>query len=512
MKVAHSMSRTANSIKNIKYSIIGQVVGLLASFITRMVFVRMLSAEYLGINGLFTNILSILAFAELGIGPAIVYSMYKPLAEKDTKMLKGLMSLYKRAYITIGIFILVLGSALTPFIDFFITEVPDVNNLQLIYLLFVVHTSASYFFSYKRSFLIADQQKYIDAFYHSAYLIIRNVLQILVLLVLQNYILFLSVQIIVTFIENLRISNKVDKMYPYIKNNKGGHIDKSVVSEIIKNIKAMAYHKVGSVVISGTDSLVIARFVGIVEVGLYSNYLLITEALKQVFKLIFQSIIASVGNLGATEDTKKSELIFRRIDFLGMYIFGFSFIALLSLLNPFIELWVGEGYLFPINTVVLIVINFYLYGRRRSVLTFRDALGLFWYDRHKPIVESIINLSASIILVNIIGFNGVILGTIISTLTTSFWVEPFVLYKYGFNLSMRGYFKRYLIWTIVIMMIGSFNFWLVNLFDNSILLFVGKVIITAIVPNILMALIYWKTNEAQYFYHTIKSLIERKTS
>lgn len=170
------MTRTTNSIKNIKYSLFGQVFGLIANFITRMVFVRVLGAEYLGLNGLFTNILSILSFAELGIGPAIVYSMYKPLADKDEKSLQGLMKLYKRAYVTIGILILTIGGILTPFLSFFIKDMPDISNISLIYLMFVVNTASTYFFSYKRSFLIADQKKYLDSLYRYSYFVLRSVL------------------------------------------------------------------------------------------------------------------------------------------------------------------------------------------------------------------------------------------------------------------------------------------------------------------------------------------------
>lgn len=502
------MSRTANSLKNIKYSIIGQVFGLLANFITRMIFIRVLSIDYLGVNGLFTNILSILSFAELGIGPAIIYSMYKPLADKNIKLLKGLMDLYKKAYISIGSFILIGGTMLAPFIELVIKDLPEINNLKFIYFLFVINSAISYFFSYKRSFLIADQKKYIDSFYHILYLLIKSVLQIIVLVTTKNYIFYLLIQITITFIENLTISMKVDKMYPYLNNNEKSSITKDSKVEIIKNIRAMIFHKMGSVVVMSTDNLLIAKFVGIAEVGLYSNYLMIIEALKQIFNVIFKSVVASIGNLGATESSKKNEFIFRCIDLFGFWVYGFSSIALISLLNPFIGIWLGKAYLFPIESVLLIVISFYLRGRRESVLIFRDALGLYWYDRHKPIYESIINLVSSILLIKLLGFQGVILGTIISTITTSAWIEPYVLYRHGFKLSLNKYFQRYIIWTFYIVGIGVLNFWLMNLLGDTLSQFFGKIIITAIIPNVIMTLIFWKTDEFQYILKTFKSLIK----
>lgn len=503
------MSRTANSIKNIKYSIIGQFIGLLANFITRMVFVRVLNAEYLGINGLFTNILLILSFAELGIGPAIVYSLYKPLAENNIRLLQGLMNLYKRAYKTIGLVILFLGLILTPFLDLLIKDKPNINNIELIYILFVINTASTYFFSHKRSFLIADQKKYIDSFYHYLYLIIRNILQIFILLITKNFIMYLLIQLLTTFIENLSVSRKVDIMYPYIKNGETTSIDKSVKADIIKNIKAMLLHKIGSVVVSSTDNLLISKFIGIIEVGIYSNYLLIINALVQLFNTFFQSITASIGNLGVTETPKKNEFIFGCLDLIGLWIYGFSSIALFTLLNPFIKLWLGDEYIFSINIVIFIVINFYLTGRRRSVLTFRDALGLFWHDRCKPVLESIIKLTASIILINILGLEGAILGTIISTLAIDFWIEPYVLYKYAFKSSMLKYILRYIVETSIIIFLCFFNYWLNSFLGNTLVSFIGKILITAIVPNLILTLVFWKTKEFKYLIDIIKPMFKK---
>lgn len=504
------MTRTTNSIKNIKYSLFGQVFGLIANFITRMVFVRVLGAEYLGLNGLFTNILSILSFAELGIGPAIVYSMYKPLADKDEKSLQGLMKLYKTAYVTIGILILTIGGILTPFLSFFIKDMPDISNISLIYLMFVVNTASTYFFSYKRSFLIADQKKYLDSLYRYSYFVLRSVLQIIILLLTKNFILYLSIQLLITFAENYTISKRVDGMYPFLQSSERGNITPAVKGEIVRNVKAMVFHKLGSVIVMGTDNILISKIVGLVAVGLYSNYLLIITALNEVFSIMFQSITASVGNLGATEDKKRGEFIFRCVDLMGVWIYGFASIALITLFNPFIDLWLGTGYTFPIYSVLLIVISFYLTGRRKSVLTFRDALGLFWYDRYKPILESIINLLASIYLAWTFGFEGVILGTIISTITTSFWIEPQVLYKYGFNMKKGDYFIKYSLHTAVIVVVGFINFKLAGLFNPSFIGFLGKLLITAAIPNILFYIAFRKTEEFQFMYNlTVKRILDR---
>ena len=230
---------------------------------------RTLGSEYLGLIGLFTNILSILSLAELGVGSAIVYSMYKPLAEKDEYKLKGLMNLYKSAYTNIGIFVLLFGSLLTPFLDLFINENSKIQHLYLIYLMYVFNSGISYFYSYKRSLLIADQKKYIESLYHNSFYLLRNFLQIIILFMFKNFILYLGIQIILTLIENIILSKRVDYLYPIFKGKDNTQLEKKEKQTIFNNVKAMIYHKLGSVIVMGTDNLLISMFVGLIEVGLY---------------------------------------------------------------------------------------------------------------------------------------------------------------------------------------------------------------------------------------------------
>ena len=211
------MSRTANSIKNIKYALIGQMLALLVTFVSRIVFVTVLSAEYLGINGLFTNILSILSLAELGIGTAIVYSMYKPIAENNVEKIKSLMKLFKKTYTLIGLIIIALGIMLVPFLHFFIKDIPEVDYINLIFIIFVVNSAISYFFSYKRFLIIANEKKYIASLYRYAIFIAMSIFQIIILYATQNYILFLSVELVATLSENILVSLRADKMFPYLK-------------------------------------------------------------------------------------------------------------------------------------------------------------------------------------------------------------------------------------------------------------------------------------------------------
>jgi O-antigen/teichoic acid export membrane protein len=503
------MSRTNNSIRNVKYAIIGQGLALIISFIARMIFVKTLGAEYLGINGLFTNILSILAFAELGIGTAITYSLYKPLAEKDIEQTKTLMRLFQKAYLTIGIIILILGTGLTPFLGYLIKDMPDIENIPLIYLMFVVNSAISYFYSYKRSIIIADQKHYIDTIYRYGFRIVLEISQIIVLILTQNFIMFLALQFIMTFLQNIGISKKADKLYPYIKDKNVEKLDTHTKNTIVRNVKALIYHKVGSIVVMGTDNLLISKYVGIVAVGIYSNYYLIIGAVNTVSGVMFQAVTASVGNLGVTATKERKLFVFECLNFITFWIYGFSAISLIILFNPFIEIWLGEEYLFSMLLTTLIVLNFYISSMRKSVLTFREALGLYWYDRYKPLFEAGINLIVSVILVKMIGIAGIFIGTFISTITTCFWVEPYILYKYGFKHSVKTYFLRYFTYTVTILIAGVITWYLCETVEGtSILALILKIIISILVPNTIFVIVYSKTKEFKYFKNLFKTKLK----
>ena len=493
------MSRVNNSLLNLKYSIINQIVIFVLNFVVRMIFVRILSAEYLGVNGLFNNIITVLSFAELGIGSAIVFSMYEPLLKNDIHMLKGLMNLYKKAYWIIGLVIIIVGALLTPFLEYFIKEIPDIDNLSIIYLLFVFSSGITYLFSYFQSYLIADQKNYIVTRYRIRFNIISSILQILVLLILRDFIFYLIIKLGVPILEQLLISRKTLQIYPHLQQKEKFELQATDKQRIYKNIRAMFLHKTGGIVVNGTDNLLISKFVGIVQVGLYSNYLLIITSFNKIFTIFSSSITASIGNLGATKDTERLLFIYRCLDMLGYWFFGFSSIFLALMFNPLIELLFGVRYLLEPQTVFLIIISYYLTGRRRTVLNFREALGLFWYDRYKPIFESTVNIVVSVFLAIRMGLDGVILGTIISTVSVSFWVEPIVLYRYGFSRSSREYFLRYFIEIIAVAIIGIGLVVVANCFDlNLISTFVIRMSLGVVIPSLIIFLVYRRTKEFEF--------------
>lgn len=500
------MSRIDNTIKNTKYAVLGQILVMFAIFFNRMIFVKTLDIKYLGLNGLFTNIVSILSFAELGIGSAIIFSLYKPLAEKDSEKVKTLMYIYKKAYMYIGIFITISGFLVLPFIKFFINgSVNDIKNLNLIFILFIMSSTISYFYSYKRSLIMADQKGYIDSFYKYTFNIILNILQILFLIWTENFIIYLILKIICVYLENLIITKKIDKMYPYLLEKSIEKLDLNEKKSLIKNIKALILHKIGSIVVLSTDNLLLSKFVGLATVGIYSNYMLIINSLNTIFSLFFQSIVASAGNLRVTEEESKNKFIFECIDLICFWIYSFASISLVILVNPFINLWLGESYTFSFSIVFILVLNFYIMGMRKSVQSFKEAYGLFWQDRFKPLFEATINLVVSIILVKEYGTLGIFMGTLISTVSTSFWIEPYILYKYGFKKSSFKYFLNYIYKFCLAFVIGLVTYLISNLFSEQTLVsFIFKIFICISVPNILIFLLVFNTSEFKYLTKIFK--------
>lgn len=509
-------SRTKNSFINIVTAVSGQGISIIISFIARIVFIRQLGEVYLGVNSLFANIVGLLALAELGVGTAINYSLYKPLAEEDIPKIKSLMALYRRVYFAIGVIILVAGLALMPFLPFFMkaSDTSAVQNLYLIFFLFVANSAVSYFYSFKRALIISDQKRYIATIYRYAFYILMNAIQILILYLTKNFIAYLIVAFVCTIAENICVSKKADKMYPYLKDKDIEKLDSDVTNEIKKNTVALLYHKVGSSVVNSTDNILISKIVGIVTVGKYSNYQLITNALNIIMAQLFMALTASIGNLGVTESSEKSEGVFYKIFFLSFWINSIISASVYATVDLLIGAWFGRDMILSQGVLICIVVNYYLYQIRRTVMTYRDAYGLFWYDRYKALVEAAINLIVSIILGIKIGLIGIFIGTIVSTLTTSIWVEPYVLFKYGFKDKPTKYFLRIAYYTVICLvccLVCSYAVSTIGL--TGFLGFIEGVLICVGIVSLIVSILFCRTEEYKYLAKLIKmfgSMITRR--
>lgn len=280
--------RTKKVFLNSLTSVVGQAIVIFVSFVARYYFIQELGRTYLGINGLFTQILAMLSLVELGVGPAIIYSLYKPLAEKNYKDVAVIMKLYKKIYTIIGIVIVALGTLMAPFVHFFIKDDLRDINLSVIFILFVLNTAISYFYSYKQNLIIADQDKYIANINHYLFYFFLNIVQLILIVNTHNYYLFLVVQILITLLENISISIIADKRYPFLKEKCNHQVDQTVLKQIKKNTKAMIVHKIGGVAVDSTDNMIISYLLGIAIVGIYSNYTMVINALLTLIQQFFR--------------------------------------------------------------------------------------------------------------------------------------------------------------------------------------------------------------------------------
>lgn len=381
---------------NTSVAFIAQVTAILMGFFTRVVFTRTLSEGYVGINGLFTDILNILSLSELGVGTAITYALYGPIARNDIKKQQILMRMFRTFYRMTAGFVLVAGLCLIPFLDILMKDRPDVDHLIVIYILYLTNSVVSYLLIYKKTLVDAHQMNYITVMYHNGFLVLQDICQIVVLLLTGNFILFLIVAVVCTISGNICMSRKADRLFPYLKELCKDKLPQNEYHDIFRNVKAMLMHKIGNVVVNNTDNLLISSFVGVVTAGIYSNYFLIIGSVRQVLDQAMLGVTASVGNLGVTEDREKVGQIFDRLFFIGYWLFGFAGICLMELLNPFVEIAFGKKYLFVREIVLILCINFFINGMRRAVLIFKESMGLFWYDRYKAVAEAVLNLVISV--------------------------------------------------------------------------------------------------------------------
>lgn len=504
--------RSESSIKNAITAIGSNIISILIGIISQAVFIKVLGTEYLGVNGLFTNIISMLGIVELGIGSAIIYHLYEPVAKNDKEKIKSLMRFYKISYRIIALIVFCIGICIIPFLKSIVGETTIETNINFIYFLFVIDIVASYLLTYKRSILYANQQSYIINIVHILYLILLNVIQIIVLLLTNNYIIYLIAKIVFRILENIVITYIANKKYEYITEKEAKRLEKNVTNDIVIKVKGLIYHKIGSFVVLGTDNIIISKFLGVAVVGLYSNYNMIIQAVSNLFLQIFDSLTASVGNLLVEKDTEKSYRIYKNMLMINSILFTFAGNELMCLIEPFISIWIGKQYILPYSVLIILIVNFYIQGMRKTCLVFKTAAGVFHEDRYYPIIESIINIVASIILVKWIGLAGVFIGTILSSLPVILMSYPKYVYKPLFRRSYASYIKENLYFygtaliTIVTSVIVTKNIFIENTFFKLI----ANGVVSVFIYIVFQYVIFHKKEEYKYAKNLILSFLKNK--
>lgn len=408
------IERTKNATRNIVFEGMSQMMNMLVPFIMRSVILNFLGVEYLGLSGLFRSILSILNLAELGVGSAMVFSMYKPIAEDDAETICALMKLYRTIYRVIGLVILTIGLGLTPFLPYLIKdEVTADVNLYVLYFMNLGSTVLSYWlFAYKNSLLAAHQRGDISSKIAIAVHFVEYVLKILVLIVFRNYYLFLGIQILSQIFNNIFVALRVNKLYPDYSPR--GNLPKEKKVGIAKRVRDLFTSNFSYVVSNSADTLVISSFLGLTVLAVYQNYYFIISSLKTMIEVIVGACIAGIGNSLVTESAEKNFKDLQKMTILFGWLMAISGSMLLCMYQPFMQIWMGKENMLEFNYVICFVIYFYSIGMNKLINMFKDAAGIWKIDKWRPLTAALVNLALNLATVQWIGLYGVLLSTVIS--------------------------------------------------------------------------------------------------
>lgn len=505
-------TRSEYTVLNMLSGFVGYAANFLVGMVSRMVFTRVFSADYLGVTGLFTNVLNMLSLAELGIGSAIVYALYKPLAQNNEAKIASLVRFYGKCYRVIAAVVLVIGLALIPFLDLIITEPPNIKeNLYVLYLISLFNTVSGYLFAYRNSLLQAAQKSYIVTLVSNSVIIVQNIVQIVIMLCVGEYLVYALAGAFFSILTNFITSEIAKKQYPCIKNSKALPLEKEEKRSLVRNVRALTINRIGGLLVNSTDNIIITYFSGLATVGLVSNYSLITSNLATILTIIFNSVNASIGNHNATEGTDKRYGMFSAVNLANFWLYGFSAIIFVVISRDLVTLLFGENYILPMQIPIIMAINFYMVGMQKAVWTYINTLGLFRYGRYLVLLTAAINLVVSIYLGNIWGLFGIYLGSAVSRALTNTWYSPYALFKHGFHLPTRMYFTRYLGYLVLLVATGGVC-WLACSavsFSSLIATVAVKAVICCIVPNAIFLIVFGKTKAFGTLIVFVKSFAER---
>ncbi len=503
-----SSSRSEYVAKNVSITLAMQIVKNLLGFVNRTVFVYILGAEYLGVNSLFTDILTVLSFAELGIGNAMVFSLYKPIARGDQEKIKSLMKLYAKTYQIIGIVIAGLGICLVPFIGHIVGDVSYIKeNIILLYLLFLLNSVISYFFVYKKSLIIACQKNYIVDIYQQIFYAFQVVAQILFLAVTKQFIIYLMLMVATTFLNNYFVAKKADKMYPFLKEKNIAPLEKNEIYDIIKNVKALVVYKIGGIILESTDSIFISSIINVVTVGLYANYKIVVDVFRTIGSQVMNSIVASVGNLNAGDDTEKKEKVFNEMFYISGWFYGFATAGLCCFLSPLVSVWLGNKYVIGFDAVLAACVYFYISNMHYPCYTYRTTAGLFVFGKYVPMFSAIINIILDIVMGRLWGLAGILWASSIARIVTYELIDPIIVYKKVFNKPVIKYFFQYAMLTVLIVVDAIVSYrvsFFVLRFDGFMGL-ICRAVLFSVIFNVVFFLTTFKTPQ-------FKSLMNRGKS
>lgn len=506
------IERTKNASRNIVFGVILKAYQILVPFLMRTAMIYLMGVQYLGLNSLFTSVLQVLNLAELGVGSAMVYSMYKPIAEDDDTTICALMKLYRTYYRVIGLIIAVVGCALTPFIPYLIkSDVPTGINIYILYLLNLGATVLSYWlFAYKNSILQAHQRTDVVSKVTLITSTIQYGLQLLVLWAFHNYYLYVIVMLATQALTNIVTAVCADKLYPQFKPK--GKVDKIQVQRINHRIRDLFTSKIGAIIYDSADTIVISAFLGLTVLAVYQNYFYILNSITGLIAVVFAACTAGIGNSIVMESKEKNYQDLNKFTFIITWIAGFCSVCLLCIYQPFMELWVGKDLMLSLPAVVCFVIYFYVRQFNSLFNLYKDASGMWHEDRFRPLAAALTNLVLNLILVQFIGIYGILLSTVLAILCVGIpWLLNNLFTVIFEKKHMWHFIGRLAKYTFVVFISCVVTYFICSRFSLGVIpTILVRGVICLIVPNLIYFLAFRKTKEFQQSLQLVDKMTKGK--
>lgn len=491
------IERTKNATRNIIFGVILKAYQIIVPFLMRTAMIYLMGVQYLGLNSLFTSILQVLNLAELGVGSAMIYSMYKPIAEDDNATICALMKLYKTYYRIIGLVIAVIGCALTPFIPKLISgDVPDNLNIYLLYLLNLGATVLSYWlYAYKNCILQAHQRVDIVSKVSLVTSTIQYALQLLVLWLFKDYYLYVIVLLSTQALTNIATAMCADRIYPQFKPK--GQIATEEKKAINNRIKDLFTSKIGGIIYDSADTIVISSFLGLTALAIYQNYFYILNAITGLITVVFSACTAGIGNSIVVETKGKNYEDLNKFTFIICWGAGFCAVCLLCLYQPFMELWVGKDLMLSSSAVICFVVYFFVRQLNSLFNTYKDASGMWHEDRFRPLVAALTNLALNLILVQFIGLYGILISTVLAIVCVGMpWLLHNLFTVIFEKKYLVGYLKNLLYYCFIILISCTITYFICTKVNAGLITtLVIRGAICVVLPNLIYLFAYYKRIE-----------------
>lgn len=503
--------KTKEFIRNSSYLIIGQLFVYILDFICRIVFIHYIPQEYVGVKGLFTNILNILSLSELGIGSVLVIYMYRPLATHDTLRVASLVRLYRKLYRIIIPTIFIAGCCLIPFLPHMISGTSTIHGLTIIYLLYLLRSVFGFYNGHLCALFMADQKAHYVSLAGYMSQICASVLQIIFLILTRDIFIYLVIQLLTMIMQKCFLGWLARKKYPSVCKCDAPALDKSEQKEIFRNVHAMFQHRLGATVLSSTDNIIISKFIGITIVAINDAYNSILSVITQLLSQIFVLLTSIIGASNATSSREESCKKFFDLHFINFWFYTFCSCSLLLLLHPVIRIFFGTSYIFDSSIEFLLVLNFYIVGIRQITILFKESLGLIQQDRWVPIIEVCINIAISLLGVYYFGTIGVFIGTTISMMITSFPIEPYILFHYGFEKPVRTFWRTSFPYYLLsaLLLASCYEIDKTCSLSNDWLTLGIRLLIALLYPNLVILLLYHRSPQCQQMQNILRQALKR---